>query len=193
MRTHCKKSFKKIRIRKNKKKPVKKAIAVLIDKRNKILHEDSEENLKEIDEKIAECEALEIRNEIMKNFKSFSENPESISMQKMWKLLKKISPKLSPTLPSAKHNHKGKIVSGSKEIKDLLANEYKNRLRSRPTRPDLKNMKSMKKKIFNMKMKLAKGKRSSSWEMVDLEKVLTNLKSGKSRDPRGISREIFHI
>ena len=50
LRTHCKKSFKKIRIRKNKKKPVKKAIAVLIDKRNKILHEDSEENLKEIDE-----------------------------------------------------------------------------------------------------------------------------------------------
>ena len=98
--THCKKSFKKIRIIKNKKEA---SIAVLIDKRNKILHEDSEENLKEIDYKIAECEALE-------NFKSFSENPESISMQKMWKIIKKISPTLSPTLPKAKRNHKGKIL-----------------------------------------------------------------------------------
>ena len=75
--------------------------------------------------------------------------------------------------------------------KSKLAKEYKNRLRSRPTRPDLKNMKSMKKKIFNMKMKLAKGKRSSSWEMVDLEKALSDLKNEKSRDFEGYINEIF--
>ena len=66
-----------------------------------------------------------LHSEIMK--KSFSENTESISMQKMWKLLMKISSKLSPTLPSAKHNHKGKLSQGQRKSK--LAKEYKNRLR----------------------------------------------------------------
>ena len=40
--------------------------------------------------------------------------------------MKKLCPKLKPTLPSAKRNHAGKIVSAQSEIKKLLAKEYKN-------------------------------------------------------------------
>ena len=57
-------------------------------------------------------------------------------MQKVWKALKGICPKLKPTLPSAKKNHRGKIISGQKDIKNLLAKEYKNRLTTRPLRQD---------------------------------------------------------
>ena len=46
-------------------------------------------------------------------------------MQKMWKTLR--TPKIMLTLPSAKRNHKGKLISGQKEIKHLLAKKYKNR------------------------------------------------------------------
>jgi hypothetical protein len=45
--------------------------------------------LDELSKTIAVFEADEIRSQIMKNFKFYSENPENISMPKMWKLLKK--------------------------------------------------------------------------------------------------------
>ena len=53
---------------------------------------------------IAEEEAFQNRNKIIKQFKQFSENPEGIEMQKMWKVMKNICPKLKPILPSAKKN-----------------------------------------------------------------------------------------
>ena len=68
-------------------------------------------------------------------------------------MLKRIWPKGGPSLPVAKKNHKGKIVTGPKDIKNLLATEYKDRLRSRPIRSDLVAMKVRKRKIFKMKLK----------------------------------------
>ena len=80
-------------------------MARLIDKRNKLIKEGNSYELDEISREIAEFEADEIRNQIMKNFKFYSDNPENISLQKMWKLLKKVKPKTNPTLPTAKRNH----------------------------------------------------------------------------------------
>ena len=127
----------------------------------------------------------------MKNFEYFSENPEKIQVQKMWKSLKNICPKLKPTLPSAKRNLKGKIVSSQKDIKQVLAAEYKNRLRTRPMRNDLKSVKYRKNKIFNMKMNLSKLRKSKSWTVQDLELALKGLKNNKSRDYEGYVNEIF--
>ena len=58
-------------------------------------------------------------------------------MQNMWKILKNICPEIKPILPSAKKNHKGKIVSGKNELRKLLEKEYNNRLRARSYRNDL--------------------------------------------------------
>ena len=185
LKSCCTKSFKKTRIRNKTKIFVDKSIAKLIDRRNNLIQEGSEKDLKEIDKTIAEIEAKEKRNKILKNFQTLSKNPENVSLPNVWKLLKKISPKSSPTLPTAKRNHKGKIISGPKEIKTLLANEYKNRLRSRPVRPDLKKMKSRKQKIFNLKMKIAGINTSKDWTMENLEKALADLKNDKSRDFEG--------
>ena len=77
------------------------------------------------------------------------------------------------------------MVSGPREIRKLLATEYKDRLRSRPVRPGLENMKKRKRLIFKMKMKLAERKSSPDWTMADLERALKNLKNGKSRDFEG--------
>lgn len=112
-------------------------------------------------------------------------------MQKMWKSLKNLCPKLSPTLPSAKRNHRGKIVSSQKDIKKLLFNEYKNRLRTRPVRKDFKSVRIRRKKIFGMKMKLSKFQKSPPWTMEDLEAALSHLKNNKSRDYEGYVNEIF--
>ena len=191
LRLHCKKSFQKIRIKRKSSKPINKNLAKLIDKRNMIIEDGSNSELNQLNTEIAMFEASEVRNQIMKNFKFYSENPENISLQKMWKLLKKLCPKSSPTLPTAKRNHKGQIISSPEGVKKLLANEYKNRLRTRPIRPDLKELNLRKKKIFQKKMRLAEGKRSNSWGMKDLEKALSDLKNDKSRDFEGYANKIF--
>ena len=124
-------------------------------------------------------EAEENRNTIIKHFKSLSDNPEKVNLQQVWKSLKKLWPKFGRILPTAKRNHKGKIVSGQSELKKLLAKEYKERLRPRPVRPDLSLLRDRRKVIFQMKMKLAENSRSSPWKMSDLELALNNLKRNK--------------
>jgi hypothetical protein len=133
LKSHCSKAFNKIRIKKNGMKRISNGLSSLIDKRNQLVKDDANENeIEETNVSIADTEAAENREKVLKHFQYFSENPESIDMQKMWKSLKEICPKVKPILPSAKKNFKGEIISGKMEIKNLLANEYKNRLRTRP-------------------------------------------------------------
>ena len=94
-------------------------------------------------------------------------------------------------MPTAKKNHRGKIVSGPHELKKLLAKEYKERLRSRPVRPDLLEFEGRKKMIFKMKMKLAESTKSPEWTMSDLDRALRDLKRNKSRDNEGFINELF--
>ena len=68
-------------------------------------------------------------------------------------MVKKKWPKTPPTIPTAKRNHRGKIISCPTGIKKILSKEYKHRLRARPVRPDLESMKVRKNLIFRMKMK----------------------------------------
>ena len=195
LNSYCAKSFKKIRIRSKNVKPLKAPLVKLINQRNVLINRNegivNTIELEGVTKRIAELEAEENRNKIFQHFKFYSDNPEQINMQQMWKLMKQMWPKVGLTLPVAKKNHKGKIVSGPMEIKKLLAREYKDRLRSRPVRPDLKNMKVRRKIIFKLKMKLASMKQSPDWSMADLDLALSNLKNNKSRDPNGYINEIF--
>ena len=167
----------------------------MIDERNVLLKNSEDPKTKEkiddLGEKIADEEAEANRSIIMKNFKEISEDPENINLKEMWRSCKKLWPKSGVTVPTAKRNTRGKIVTGPREIRNVLAEEYKNRLRSRPVRPDLQNMKNRKQKIFEMKMKLAEENVSLQWNMKDLDLALANLKINKSRDFEGLINEVF--
>ena len=43
----------------------------------------------------------------------------------MWKVLNSIGPKFKSTVPTAKINHKRKLLSNPDDIKKLLAQEYR--------------------------------------------------------------------
>jgi hypothetical protein len=60
----------------------------------------------------------------------------------------------------AKKNHQGKVISGPRELKILLAKECKERLQSRPIRPDFLRIENLKKSIFRLKMKTAESNES---------------------------------
>ena len=128
---------------------------------------------------------------IMKHFKEFSDDPENINLSKLWKVFKKLGLKYKNTIPLAKKDYKGIIITDPQQIKNLLATEYKLRLRERPMRPDLGDIKDRKQKIFNMQLKLARDVSTHPWNMNELEKALANLKNNKSRDQAGYANEIF--
>ena len=92
--------------------------------------------VEDIENNISKLEAAENRESIIENFKKFSQNPEKINLQEMWKVLNKIGPKFKSSVPTAKFNHKRKLISNPDELKKLLAKEYRQRLRPRPIRPD---------------------------------------------------------
>ena len=128
LKTHCKTAFKNIRIKQKKRiKPLKPEMSSLINKRNKLKKDlQDEETIKkigDIENSISEMEAAENREFIIENFKKFSENPEKINLQEMWKVLNRIGPKFKSTVPTAKLNHKRKLISNPDEIKKLLAKE----------------------------------------------------------------------
>ena len=194
---YCRKSFKKVRL--TKKKFVKKLsseISTLIDKRNQLMKLDDEESkleAKHIDEAIATTEAEANRNKIIENFQSFSQDPENVNLGHVWKVMNKVWPKFGTSVPSAKKDHKGRIVSEQNELKKLLAKEYKERLRTRPVRPDLVSLEKRKRRLFKMKLKLEANRPSSLWTMANLEAALNDLKINKSRDPEGLLNELFKL
>ena len=147
--------------------------------------------LKNIENEIATLQAEENRKLVMKKFKKFSENSESVNLQEIWKLLKSICPKFKNSVPMAKRDHQGNIITNQDEIKKLLAKEYKQRLRSRPKRFDLYDIETRRKEIFDLQMKLAEKNKSQEWKISDLEIALKGLKNNKSRDHAGFLNEIF--
>ena len=100
----------------------------------------------------------------------------------MWKKHKKLWPKCGNNFPTAKKNHRGKLVSNPGAIKRLLAREYKDRLRRRPVKPDFQDMRKRRQEIIEMKLFLAGRKKSRDWTMGDLEEALKDLKNNKSVD-----------
>ena len=73
----------------------------------KVQYEFCNKEEESINSIIAELEAFENRDKMMKQFNFFSDNPDDIDMQKMWKLLKNICHKQRSILPAAKKNHRG--------------------------------------------------------------------------------------
>ena len=84
------------------------------------------------------------------------------------------------------------MVTDHEELKKLYATEFKERLRARPTHPDFIEIQKLKDLIFKLKMEKVSTNKSDDWTLKELEAVLKDVKKGKSRDPDGISRDIFH-
>ena len=186
-------TFKKVRVTKSKpSKKIPRNISELIDIRNELSNmKGKKEEVILLNEKISDIEAEVNRNKILDNFQQMSQNPENVNLGKVWKLLNSLWPKCPVSLPTAKINHKGKITSAPAALKKLLAKEYRERLRTRPMRSDMKQLIQYKKRIFQTKMRLAERNKSKMWTISDLELALRNLKTKKSRDPEGLINEIF--
>ena len=186
-------AFQKIRITKKRRvKAPPPKLSKLIDTRNELLnYSNCEQELEMLNQNISNMEAQINRDLIVNNFQKYGDDPENVNLQQVWKTMGKIWPKVGATLPIAKQDHLGKIISDPGELKKLYAKEYKERLRVRPVRPDLEQLENRKKEIFEMKLRLAETKSSKLWTLSDLETALADLKKNKARDNDGLINEIF--
>ena len=92
-----------------------------------------------------------------------------------------LRPNKSSSLPSAKVNHKDKLVFSAADINGVMVKEYRERLRHRPKHPNMKKL--FKQDTISYKLEPAKANKSPKFDMDELEKVLNKTKSGKARDP----------
>ena len=67
----------------------------------------------------------------------------------VWKHFKKLNPKIPPSLPVAKVDLSGNLVTNDSEVKELLLNTFMFRMRHRPIRPDLVNLQQLRERIFS--------------------------------------------
>ena len=189
------KAFKKVRIN-NKAKKKTSVINNLMDKRKKLKmkhnpEEKDEEEISDIEAKIAkECEDVN-RKKVIDTFSDIGENFGNLSHQGVWKAKKKHFPKLKPSLPVAKKNLKKQLITNPEELKDLYLDTFQYRLRHRTAQPGYESHLQLQEELFKLRLELAKKKKTSPWTLSDLEDALNKLKDGKCRDPDGLIREIF--
>jgi hypothetical protein len=89
--------------------------------------------------------------------------------KKIWGLLKKKFPKSSHAMPVGKKDGKGNLVTNNRELKKLYLKTYTQRMRNRPIKYELEELKGLKDELFNVRLKLASQKKSEPWQMEDLD------------------------
>ena len=190
------KSFKKVRIT-NKSKDVG-TDKLFAERRNHLKNIKMGINVSESEVKIAHIEkeiGLEVvennRKKINDNFAKLSGPDELVNTNGIWNLKRKIFPKNRETLPSAKKDFAGNLVTTQPQLKQLYLSTFSQRLRSRPMRDDYKSLKELKENLCNERLVLARMIKSPLWSHGNLVKVLKSLKTNKSRDPHGFINGLF--
>ena len=152
---------------------------------------DYSRDILQIEEEIGRISNWKEAEEIWKKFQEVAESDNSSSTQAMWKWKKKLFPKVKQTPPMGVKNMKGEVKTKGQDIKDIYQKEYKHRLRSRPILPEIQDLEPLQDQLFQVRLKSSSKIISPPWKMSELDKVLSSLKPGKSRDPWGLSCEIF--
>ena len=109
----------------------------------------------------------------------------------MWKQFRKAYPKKARPVPTGVKNIHGKVITNPNEKKVIIQKHFEHRMRKRPTHLDVKDTDNIKETLFDIRIELASKNKSPEFTMIELEKVLKNLKVGKSKDFSGYICELF--
>ena len=96
-------------------------------------------------------------------------------------------------LPVAKVNKKGRLVSTPKDVMKTLLIEYRDRLRHRCTRMDLKSHLQTIHEVSQLKLHKAWGNKSPPFNVIEFEQGIKDLNKGRARDPEGLCAEILQL
>ena len=165
----------------------------LLDQRKKIrrlsqseTNIDYQQQIIDIEEEISNITNWKEADDIWRKFEKVADSDSSNSTQAMWKWKKTLFPKIRPSPPLGIKDRKGNVKTSRTDIEDIYEKEYLHRLRDRPIIPELSEIMNIQKQLFWKRLESASRRSLPPWTMVELEKVLSSLKQGKSRDPSGL-------
>ena len=141
--------------------------------------EELEMKLKVLDEEITNYSVNKKSKKISKHIEEISDPSNKFDNNKMWKLRKKLCPKVLE-IPSAKLNEKGILITEKSQLKNLYKKTYIDRLSHREMLPGYENLFSLKNYLFELRMIVTSKVKSLDWTAEQLMKVLKSLKNNKS-------------
>ena len=147
---------------------------------------DHKQELDEVENDIAD-EACRI---VYEETKGLDNEDGGFNPGHLWKLKDKIIPKQC-NVQTAMKDVNGKLVTNVEDIKKHTINHFKNVLRNRPIKEDLKEYQIEKEELCQSRLEQSKNNKTPDWTKKDLIKVLKDLKNKKSRDPNNLANEIF--
>ena len=184
------KSFKKIRV--NRQKPNKELNALferkeslkllLNDEQDEETVEAIEAELENVSDEIAE-KNKDIANEMLGRN---SDPVEGFSAAKTWSLKKRLAPKNTMDPPMAKKDPHGNLVTDKSQLEELYLNTYLDRLQPNSITPGLEVLEEIKEYLYELRLELCQTRKSKDWTIDDLENVLKQLKTTKLEMPTGI-------
>ena len=129
-------------------------------------------------------------DKLFENFQKLDQTEDNVS-HGIWSLKKKAFPKVTPSVPVAKIDVNGRMVSDPSGIKKLYLETFTHRLRHRPSTEDTVELHRLQQKLCEMRLLTTSDIKTPDWSENDILKVLRSLKNGKCRDPLGLINEIF--
>ena len=119
------------------------------------MKQEISEELEKVEIKVSKIIAETNRNRVVENFNVLKNSKDSTNPSGVWKIIRKIYPKNNESLPFAKKDFGGKLISSQKELKCLYLNTFKCRLRHRPIKPGYERLKQWKEELCNKRVKMA--------------------------------------
>ena len=105
-------------------------------------------------------EAEENHKMLKEMCKEIGDSTGCMNMLGVWKHFKKLNPKILPTLPVAKTNLNGELVTNIQEAKDLLLNTFVICMKYRPIRPDLLKLQHLRQRLLQIRLTICRKKKS---------------------------------
>ena len=146
--------------------------------------------LEDVDKKLSELCAKDNVRMINEACEGLSCESGGINAGKLWQLKKKLRGIVSEP-PSAMLDQYGNLVTNYQKLEELTLKTYIDRLKALEIREDLKVHKMQREQLCKERLKKAQEVKTPSWTMSELNTVLKQLKSKKSRDPLGFANELF--
>ena len=105
--------------------------------------------------------------------------------------MKKVLAPKSMTVPHSVIDGFGNEITDEANIRSEYKNEFKHRLRAREIDGQLKEVETMQNHRCQVRLLKSRTEASPNFSMEEFDKVIGELKSGKSADPTGLIREVF--
>ena len=152
---------------------------------------EEKEKVKQIEDEITkECEDKEYEK-LTKILGDLESEKGGTNVTNIWRQMRKSYPKKGKPIPTGVKNYKGKVVTNPKEKKIVTLKHFKHRMRKRPPKEEFRSILKTQEELFKTRLYLAKKNKSDPFNMNELNKVLQELKLGKSKDPNGYVSDLF--